>query len=282
MQKKLIINADDLGLSEEVNRGIFTAHHQGIVTSATLMVTMAGVEHALEGIRGSRLDVGLHIDLSWGRPIAPPAEIPSLVGADGRFPGKKPLLKKLMLGQIRPRDLEREIDAQVKCFRKTGLALFHADVHQHFHGFPVIMKALAKTARAERIPFLRFVNEPSWTTPASTMIYLMFCLSRRHFPGCCRAADHFLGLALTGRLNRETLMVQLEKVQPGLTELMCHPGFNDPALAALSRLQSRETELAALTDTRVRDTVAAQGIVLTTFRDELNAAPTASKAAAQL
>lgn len=271
MNKRLIVNADDLGLSEQVNRGIFDAHHNGIVTSATLMVTMPGVEHALANLAGSRLDVGLHIDLSWGRPVSPPAEIPSLVDESGRFIGKKRLMSGLFLRKIRPQDVAREISAQASRFRQTGLALFHVDVHQHFHGFPVVMQALAGVASRERIPFIRLVNESVWTKPVYAMIYLMFRLAKHHFPGSARAADHFLGLALTDRLNETTLLPQLRTIKPGLTELMCHPGYHDPLLTGVSRLQSREAEVRALTSRKVQDYLTEHGIVLTTFRDEYQA-----------
>lgn len=271
MQKRLIVNADDLGLSEEVNRGIIEAHRNGIVTSATLMVTMEAVDHALASIQDSSLDVGLHIDLSWGRSISLPAEIPSLVDADSRFLGKKQLLKQLLLRKVRPQDIEKEIFAQVGRFKQTGLTLFHIDVHQHFHGFPVVMKSLAKVAHSENIPFIRFVNEPTFDKPVNSIMYLMFLFSKQHFPKQSRAADNFLGLALTNRLNADSLLPQLAKIQPGLTELMCHPGYDDPALNTLSRLQSREAEVEALTSQKVRNIIASQEIILTTFRDEYQA-----------
>lgn len=275
MQKRLIVNSDDLGLSEEVNRGILEAHHNGIVTSATLMMTMDAVEHALSGIRDTTLDVGLHIDLSWGRPISQPHEIPSLVRADGRFKGKTQLLKSLAFRQIKPQDIEQEISAQVRQFKQTGLPLVHVDVHQHFHGFPSIMKSLARVARLEKIPYIRYVNERTSSSFVNSIMYIMFHFSKRYFSKNIRTADHFLGLALTNRLNEESLLLQLSEVQPGLTELMCHPGYNDPLLT-LSRLQSRELEVTALTSKKVRDTISTNGILLTTFRDELRTGTTCS------
>lgn len=96
----------------------------------------------------------------------------------------------------------------------------------------------------------------------------MFLLAKRHFPAQHRATDHFLGLALTNRLKKNSLALQLEKVKPGLTELMCHPGYNDPDLDHLSRLQAREAEVEALTSDTIKNIISSRNITLTTFRDE--------------
>lgn len=266
MQKRLIVNADDLGLSEKINDGIFKAHLDGIVTCSTLMMTMPAVAHALETARGTDLDIGLHVDLSWGRPMSSGPS--TLLDGSGSFPGKKNLLKKLLLNRIRPEDLEREIGSQVKAFKETGQPLFHLDVHQHFHGFPVVMKTVAAIAVSEGVPFLRFVDEFSLSRPVNTFIYLMFLRSRSLFPARLRKTDHFLGLSLTDRLNSTTLPPVLKGVKPGLSELMCHPGYDDPDLNTLSRLQSREAEIEALTSGTVKDIISVSNIVLTTFRDE--------------
>ncbi len=271
MKKRLIVNADDLGLSEQINHGILQAHHNGIVTSATLMMTMGGVDHALTHIHDTTLDVGLHIDLTWGRALSAPQDIPSLVNADGTFIGKKQLLKSLALGKIPSLQVEREIATQVNAFKQTGLQLFHTDVHQHFHGFPVIMRALARVAQQEDIPYIRNVNEFAPTSIVNIAMVVLFLFSKRYLPGSIRHADHFLGLALTNRLNEKSLLPQLMKVQPGLTELMCHPGYDDPLLNTLSRLQSREMEITALTSKPVRDVLTENAIELTTFRDEYQA-----------
>jgi predicted glycoside hydrolase/deacetylase ChbG (UPF0249 family) len=271
MQKKLIVNADDLGLSEKTNEGIIQAHLNGIVTSATLMMTMPSVGHAIDAIRGMKLDVGLHVDISWGKPVSPVLDIPTLADSSGSFFGKKHLLKRLALNRINPSELETEIRRQVKAFQNTELPLFHIDVHQHFHGFPAVMKAVATVAVSENIPFVRYVNEFSLSRLTNGFIYFMFLLSKRYFPRQIGRADHFLGLSLTDRLDEVSLCRELVNVRSGLTELMCHPGYDDPSLNDLSMLQSRKVEIDALTSGAVRDIISSNNITLTTYRDELQA-----------
>lgn len=268
MIKRLIVNADDFGLSERTNEGILEAWANGIVTSSTLMVTMDAMEHAVSGLSGCNLDVGLHIDLSWGKSVALSGDIPTLAGANGKFLGKKQLLKKLILNRVDSRDVKKEISLQIKKFKETGLELFHLDVHQHFHGFPVVMKSIVEVAKQENIPFVRFVNELAVNKPVNIVVFLLFLISKRYVDCSFHQTDHFKGLALTDNLNEQSLTKTLKKIQPGLTEMMCHPGYNDPSIEGFSRLKSREAEIRALTSRSVKDTIASNDIELTTFRKE--------------
>lgn len=265
--KQLVVNADDLGLSESVNEGIVKSHLRGIVTSTTLMVTMPAVSHAIDCTKQTSLDIGLHLDFTWGTPISSPSEISSLVKANGKFHGKRELMKRLMLFTVNPRHLEKEMLAQIDRFKQTGIQLYHIDVHQHLHGFPMVMKSLVKVACREKIPFIRFVNEMSFQKPIDMIVFVMFLISGMFLPKENRGADHFLGLALTNRLNADTLLPQLTTIQPGITEFMCHPGFDDIDLNHISRLQSREDEIEALISPKVRDYIDSNNITLTTFRD---------------
>lgn len=269
MPKKLIVNADDLGLSEKTNDGIMEAHLNGIVTSATLMMTMPAVDHALAAARNCDLDIGLHVDVSWGRSVFEPVGQTTLTDETGQFLGKKQLLRQLALNRIDYHELVNEIRSQVRAFRSKDLPLYHVDVHQHFHGFPVVMKAIAAVAVSEKIPCIRIVNELTFSKLVNTFIFLMFRYSRRFVPNLRLYADHFLGLSLTDRLEESSLCPVLLNLKSGLTELMCHPGYDDPALSAFSRLQSREAEIEALTSTAVKDIIDANEINLTTYRDEL-------------
>ena len=85
-EKKLIINADDLGLSRGITDGILVAHQEGVLTSASLMVNQPATEYAVKRLESApKLDVGIHLNLCQGFPVLPPEQVPSLVGTDGRF-----------------------------------------------------------------------------------------------------------------------------------------------------------------------------------------------------
>src|SRR5271168_3188458 len=131
--KRVILTADDFGLSEAVNEGIERAHRDGVLTSASLMVAGPAAADAVRRARAlPGLRVGLHLVVIEGPAVLPPAEIPDLVDPAGRFPSNQ-----LGLGIaycLRPRvrrQLAAEIRAQFAAFAATGLALDHADARKH-------------------------------------------------------------------------------------------------------------------------------------------------------
>ncbi len=237
MAKILIVNADDFGFTRGVNEGIAQAHYQGIVTATTLMAGGAAFEHAVELARATpALDVGAHLVL-WPDGVGP-----------------QPLSRFLArAARMTAAEAETEFARQVEKIRAAGLRLSHLDTHKHMHLFPHVMRALVRVARRFEIPWVR---RPFWAA------------SVRRFG--LRATDHFLGLRLTGRLNRESLARALRSLRPGITELMCHPGLYDQELErAPTRLKrERQSELEALTDPEIRELLRAYGIELTSFRGQ--------------
>ena len=267
-EKYLIVNADDLGFSEKVNEGITEAHINGIVTSTSMMMTMPAVDHALNELQKCpELDVGLHVDLSWGKPLSEPSTIPSLVTSNGNFVGKKGLFIRLLFNCIPRKELEIEILAQVKSFKQLGLNLYHADVHQHFHCFLVVMKALMNVAIIENIPYIRLPSELSFSSLTNTFLTLMFLNSKKKWQPFIGSSNYFLGLSLTGKINEERLLQSLNQLKSGITELMCHPGYIDDSIKNISRLNKREQELNTLKSSGVKDYIKEKKIVLTTYRN---------------
>src|SRR6185369_7512814 len=125
--KRLIVNADDFGFTRGVNAGILRAFQNGILTSATLMANGDAFDEAVEmALANPGLGVGCHLVAVGGRPVAPPAEIASLVDADGMLPRTLTgLLKLLMRGQVRVEHVEREFRAQVERLREAGITPTH-------------------------------------------------------------------------------------------------------------------------------------------------------------
>ena len=136
----LILNADDFGYSEAVNKAVLHAHLKGALTSASLMVTEPAWEQAVEIARATPgLGVGLHVSVSFDRSVLKPDQIPGLVGADGRF-GRDPFrvgMRYALSRAVRPQ-LLLEMEAQFKRFASTNLPWSHADGHQHFHLHPTV------------------------------------------------------------------------------------------------------------------------------------------------
>lgn len=284
--KQLILNADDFGLTRGVNEGIVRAHQEGILTSATLMATGRAFDDAVSRAKGApRLGVGCHLVLVGGTAVSPPDEIPSLVGSDGKFSATLPqFVAKLSSGKIRSRDIERELSAQIAKIRNAGIEPTHIDTHKHAHAHPVVMKALGNVARVMGITRVRKPGEDlvdSWETQSAGQRSLsrlasaaavravtpwFQSLARRYG---LRAPDHFLGLAMTGRLSAAALCRLIDSLPDGSTEIMLHPGLCDLDLKNTgSRLQEqRQLEMEALLSSEAREAVKRAEARLITYRE---------------
>jgi predicted glycoside hydrolase/deacetylase ChbG (UPF0249 family) len=246
--RRLIVNADDFGLTEGVSRGILRAHHLGLVTSTTVLASLPRqVELDAEASASRDLGLGLHLNLTWGRPVSPAETVPSLVDAEGRFGHDLAILRE----RARPDDVRREGEAQIEAFtRRFGRAPTHLDSHHHVHRLPRVMDAVVGVALAARLPVR------SQDTGFRDGL-------RRHG---IATTDHFVGEAEGEPYwTAERLLNQLAILPVGLTELMCHPGLFDEALAYSRYGPQREVELAALCDAEARATVERLGIRLCHF-----------------
>jgi hopanoid biosynthesis associated protein HpnK len=282
--RNLIVNADDLGWTAGVNRGIAEAHRNGIVTSASLLANGEAFAEAAELARGTRgLGVGVHLNLSDGSPISAPETVPSLLNDSGEFEGGPDgLLMKIATRRISMREVETEWQAQIAKVRGTGVAPTHLDGHKHVHMLPGLFEIALRLAKRHGIGAVRVSHEASNLRAALSAGELrasvvlkqgvqargLKLLARDARTQADRAgvstADHFCGIAQTGELTKEGLARLLQSLPEGTTELMCHPGYADEALRkTATRLQgSREKEVEILTDVGIRNLVASQGIRL--------------------
>lgn len=243
MPRRLIVNADDFGLTPGVNRGIAHCFQHGIVTSTTLMVNMPGFAHAAwlaDHLPG--LAVGLHLNLTYGRPLLPSEQVGSLVNEAGAFV-KDP---RFVLARGRPDEVLAEFWAQARRFRTTGLPLSHLDTHHHLHREPRLLEQVATVARALGVP--------------------VRCLDPAAMAGqglACRARfTSFFG----DQEGVARLLAIVAALPEGVTEIPCHPGFVDDELKAASTLNEvRGRELAALTDPRVAQALQSNGVELTNY-----------------
>jgi predicted glycoside hydrolase/deacetylase ChbG (UPF0249 family) len=247
LTRSLIVNADDLGRSVGINRGIFEAHERGLVTSATLMVAFpAAALAAAELGRRPRLGVGLHVTLTGTAPTLPPREVPSLVDAHGLLPRKPEVM-----GGVDARELLAEVRNQIALFhRMTGRMPTHLDSHHHSHRLPVVLDALLEVAREHGLPIRRASEEIAARAAAADV----------------STTDRFVESFFGESATLEVLLGILRALGPGVTELMCHPGYADEELRRASGYaEARERELAVLTDPNLPVTLRELGIGLTHF-----------------
>lgn len=271
-ERRLAINADDLGLSDGVNRGIIACAEAGVVTSASLLVNTPGFAAAVQAARsGPRLSVGLHLNLTTGAPLSPAETVPTLCDArTGQFHPLARLVARALAGRVDASDVARECAAQIERARAAGVRLTHLDGHQHTHVLPGIWQPVIHTASHAGIELVRLPLEPARTIawrPAAAVGQVLLAASHRLAARGTRAvrhADHFRGFALTGRRDFTARLLELlERLEPGVTELMVHPGYPDAALRGwVGYTAGRERELEGLLSPAVGTRLARGDIVL--------------------
>ncbi|HVB28661.1 MAG TPA: ChbG/HpnK family deacetylase, partial [Terriglobia bacterium] len=161
--KKLIVNADDFGLTEGVNRAILDGHRNGIVTSATLMANGEAFDSAVAAASGApALGVGVHLNLTQGRPVCPAAQVPSIVTSEGSFyPGPGILAWRILTRKVTPRDVEGELRSQIEKVASSGVRITHLDSHKHVHLLPPLFDLVVRLAREYGIGRVRCPVEPA-------------------------------------------------------------------------------------------------------------------------
>lgn len=287
--KSLIVNADDFGWTDGVNRGIVEAHRHGLVTSTSLLANGPAFASALHSAsENPELGVGVHLNLSDGPPTANPDTVRTLLNASNQFAfTPQALLLRILRRKLDVQEVAREWDAQIQHVLDSGVAPTHLDGHKHVHMLPGLFPIAVQLARKHAIRAIRISHESSnlrallsGVASQTTGLVRKQALQARGLKFLARDAreiaehaglittDYFCGIAQTGALTREGLENLLNHLPDGTTELMCHPGYSDDHLQrSPTRLQqSRQAELRILTDERIRKLVATQGIRLISYR----------------
>jgi hypothetical protein len=250
---KLIVNADDFGYTPGVTRGIVRAHREGIVTATTMMANAPDTDGAARAARADpSLDVGVHLVTTYGRPLTPVAQVPSLVGESGRFPRLADLLRA---GRPDAREALIEYRAQYRRVRELiGRAPSHLDTHHWVHDMPALEDALLALAKE---------------TGAAARTHDGRQRARFRDAGV-RTPDRFVReFQHTGAIHLDSLLDILGRVaeEGGVIELMCHPAEPDEALLNGSSYGAeRGIELETLTDPRIRTALERLGIELVDYR----------------
>ncbi|MBA9085630.1 putative glycoside hydrolase/deacetylase ChbG (UPF0249 family) [Fontibacillus solani] len=238
MSKYLIINGDDFGMNEAVNRGIVEAHAAGTLSSTSLLVNMAAFKQAIQLARQlPTLGVGLHFNLTEGMSISSAEQIPSLVYTDGLFSGNRK--------QWVNKEIECELSNQYNKMVSAGIQPTHIDTHHHIHmEMPMVYIVMKRFAQRLNIPLRlnlklkRIINQSSST-------------------------EHLI-LDTYGKPDGITRMLShLEEIQSGTTEIMTHPGYPEKPVKSLKPEQDwRSNEFLVLTNDLINDAIREHGIQL--------------------
>ena len=267
---RLVVNADDFGMSPAISRGILRAHREGIVTSTSLLGNCADLDAARAALaEAPGLGVGVHLALVGGGPVADPASVPSLLAADGRFHGRgTAFIAAWTKRRIDAADVEREFDAQVARVRAAGIAIDHLDTHHHLGFLPVVGRSVEAVARRHGIaairseiesPTLSWVTDPRRGLKAGVLTGLNW-LTRRQL-GARRHSAQSWGYVESGRLDEVRVLEIIGRLGPGTHELICHPGEEQ------TPLYDYPGELTALTSAKVRRALGQRGVGLCRWGD---------------
>ena len=278
---KLIINADDAGIDEARNRGIFKCVDVGMVKNLSVVVCQAGWQDIIVRLRGRKdISAGLHFNLTAGRPLR--EGFKTICGQDGSFFNKFELLKRSLSGFIDTQEVIEEMTAQLDALRQAGIDISHVDGHNHVHLLPGVREA-ARTVLPQkmrvRLAFERRagVSKPMvndyvkvYNDPAQLVSLLNFLSqeAKKIWGDRFLHADDFAGTAVTPQPGLQILEQAIKGLKGEICELMCHPGDEpDEGSVPFSRLYGRQEELRMLTSTEFREFLMKRGIKIVSYRD---------------
>ena len=260
MERRLIINADDFGLCESVNKGIVEAHTKGVLTSTTIMANMPAAEQAVDLAKNlPTIGIGVHLNLTAGKPLCQDNTVKLILDSQGHFalsPGKL-ALASLITGKVRTA-IETELASQIQWLIDKGVKPTHLDSHKHVHSFPTIFPIVCRLAKHFGVPAIRYTFEPKqvsqlpWpvtdreSRKRASLVRTMSKINRWQNPSFFKT-DALLGVNHVGTINIVFMRaVSLYNTAP-TAELMTHPGYTYDLDATRTRLvKQREVELEAI------------------------------------
>jgi hypothetical protein len=266
MERRLIINADDFGLCESVNKGIVEAHTKGVLTSTTIMANMPAAQQAVDLAKNlPTLGLGVHLNLTAGKPLCQDNTVKLILDSQGHFalsPGKL-ALASLITGKVRTA-IETELASQIQWLIDKGLKPTHLDSHKHIHAFLSIFPIVCRLAKRFSIPAIRYTYEPKqvsripWpvtdreSRKRASLVRTMAKINRLQNPSFFKT-DALLGVNHVGKINA-VFMRAVSLYNPAATaELMTHPGYTYDLDATRTRLvKQREIELVTLCDEKTK------------------------------
>lgn len=232
--KKVIINADDFGLTDGCNKGIIKGIKEGIVTSTTVMMNMPYANEGIEMLKAMDFkSAGVHLTLTCGEPTVPVEKIPSLVDDENRFYRRRAQL----FPQFRLEEVYMELRNQIELFIETGLKPSHLDSHHHIHMYEGVREVVAKLAKEYNLP-LRYANEET-----KKYLEVKNILTTDDF------SMDFYG----EKVSINTIKEVLKNFNIGIIEFMVHPAIIDEELENMSSYSNkRAKELEILTNEELK------------------------------
>jgi len=262
VRRRLVVNADDLGLHPRIDEGILEARKRGILTSASVLVTGRSAEAAVRAAQAAGVRVGVHLCLVTALPPVLPVEKVRSLAPGGVFrEGWAELVKAWALGGVRLAEVREELAAQIARARELGAQVDHLDAHQHVHALPGLARVVREIADEARLPLRWPVERPRFGSVKAALLGVLAMGARRP----ARALE-LVGLSRSGALDERALLEVLDALPVGDFELICHPGREPGAVPEDPAWRyGWERELDALVSEAVRRKIEERGIELTTY-----------------
>lgn len=279
--KKVIINADDFGLTRGINQAIIECYKKGVITSSSLIPNGKYFKDAVELVKDNvGLDLGIHLTLIEEKPILSKGEIPSLLNENGYFYNDHfKFIQKYIARTIKKDEIEKELRSQIERCLKENIELTHIDSHQYIHLLPSILNIAMKLAKEYKIPFIRYphklINIKDFRyLRISFQIFFntMYRIYHREFKEAgILATPYSVGFVRSGRLTKQLFEDLIKSLRSGVTEIVCHPGILDEDL---KRFYSHwnyhwQEELDLFSSEEIKILLSKYNIELIAFRDLL-------------
>ncbi len=269
----LIVNADDFGLTPAITQGTIKSIADGLVNSVSIAANGSDLENACNFLKDHpKISPGWHINLTSGKPIS---------GSSDRhlFKGKNKLFAAELLNQLDVDSIKSELFAQWNQLNAWGLNITHVDSHHDIHFMPQLRGLIVEFIKELGIPFLRYSGSRLYKMPVTKIIKngiefgITNCILRLFSIKGTHDVDFIQFRELYQSPNKaEILHLYINRLKPGTTLWICHPGYADPENPMnLNYNHSRQLETEALCLDSVRKALNENNIKLVNFRDVMYA-----------
>lgn len=270
MGKKLIINADDYGLSTEVNDAIENLINAGKLKSVSVLANSLFSDEALGFLAGRQdCSIGIHLNVVEGVSLTRNDRVRALLGENGRFLALPRILSRWVRSPWAvARAVETEWRAQIEMLQASGIMISHLDSHQHIHAFPAFWRIVVRLCQEYGIPTLRLPRETNGLDDRRAAAFGLATSASVAKMLSSRAGlafnDHFLGFKRAGAYGEAEMISDLRGLRDGVTELIVHPSLYDGIPYPKMR---GELEYKALLGSRLWGYIAGSEIELVTWSD---------------
>ncbi len=271
--KQIIINADDFGFSEGINKGIIESYKNGIATSTSIVCNTEYFHKSIKELRRLKgLGKGVHLNLTMGKPVS--RDVPSLTNKNGLF--EKDVYRfslRASISKIHKEDIKKELEGQIKLAVSKFEDIDHIDSHQHIHILPQIYPIVLMLARKYKISFVRLpqqhITPEFWNRLPERIVLNALCkIADGYDTNYKRHINYFCGF-WHGGLNEPIFSKIVNSIKEGVCEFMCHPAYPDSFIGKnWSGLKADRTkDLKTLTSPVCRRLVEKNKIKLIRFAD---------------